>query len=556
MVRNGLCLTVTFLGWLLVRYGLMWWFCNSDYQGYVLFFAMAMVWPDIYVCKYLATWSQAIQDQAGGLGRKGALANKFILAAFGWSVLASPFCASVVLIHSESATGNQAAHRGVVSFEDVGTLPEESCFEVSGAAPFVWYLGAVEYSITRRSEKFYYAAPLESAEWDPSREVRLWAIVDERELSQGVLTRNRIACHIPTKNPHYSAFQTAVANAESRFDLKSAPSAMLVRLLASPEAAAPAYGGQDVWIGVLYGFSVIPTLLYPALLWVAPKKREPMFASREVDAAELENPSVAMVPSMWNSQSRLLIAKRRFWFGWQVLGFVVLAAVMIGWLADIWALLLVIVVPALELWLLLRAFPDSETRGSLRMAATWLLPVGMMLALVLVNVSKFSLEEAKGYDSQVKWSELGPNTQHGTIVALPEEVSIRQEWTGEYWAPNHETSAWRAFPLVEPTWGPSQPIKYWFMSTDRLDSRFHHERPKFVRVAREQDSFQMRHAITDAEYHHEIVAADGAIILEPVVDPKKQSQEAFGFVVLGFLGCGLSWAVCALYWPIARPRSG
>jgi hypothetical protein len=249
-----------------------------------------------------------------------------------------------------------------------------------------------------------------------------------------------------------------------------------------------------------------------------------------------------------------LIAKRRFWFGWQVVGFVVLAAVMIGWLADIWALLLVIMVPALELWLLLQAFPDPETRGSLRMAATWLMPVGMMLALVFVNVSRFSLDEAKGYDSRIEWTELDTNREHGTIVALPEDVSIRQEWTGEYWAPNDETIAWRAVPMLGPTWSPGQPIKYWFMSTDRVDSRFHEGPPKFVRVAREQASFQMRQAIADAEYHHEIVSEDRAIILEPVVDPEKQSREAIGFVVLGFLGCCFSWAVCALYWPVAQAR--
>lgn len=549
-----LLLTMMAFLWIMARCGLALWFFTSDYQAYGLLFAMAAVWPDIYVCKYLAKWNE--RAQGAGEARDGRFPKAVFLLGLGLSVLASPFCASVVSIHSESATSSSGAFHGVVSINEAIALPDESCFEVPEAAPFVWYLGAIEYNITRRVEKFYYAAPLESADWAPHREVRIWAIVDERELSNGGMTQHKIACQIPTRNMHYEAFRKAVANAEERFDLKSANNVILVRLVDELPASGLGLSGAVFWILVLYSLAAIPVLLYPICVMLVPKKREGTVRSEVGSAPDTDSSipaSLALDKSRWAS-------KRRFWLGLHVVGFIPLSVFMVYWLTDLVSLSLVVLIPAVELWLLMRAFPQPETRRSVRMAATWLMPVTMLFALILVNVSKFDVEQAASYDPQTDKllnqarsqidleQEFSTILRDGVIVRIPEGYRPRAEWLGRYWAPNSETKTWRMVPVLNESWEPGQPVKFWLKSTDRLDSQFHDEPPKFVRVTT-STLFQFRKAIADAEYHHDLRAADQIVILEPVVDPQKQAKDALGFIVLGFLGCCVSWAVCAAVWP-------
>ena len=590
-----LLLTMMAAFWIVARCGLALWFFTSDYQAYGLWFAIGAVWPDIYVCKYLAHWNE--QTSVVGAAPHSKFAKAMFLLGLGLSVLASPFCASVVSIQSQSANANAGSFRGVISINDALALPDESCFEIPEAAPFVWYLGAVEYQVTRNVKKFYYAAPLESEDWEPQREVRIWAIVDEHELSEGGLTQHQVACQIPTRNTHYAAFRQAVVNAEERFDLKSANQAILVRLVAERPESGWNLSGATMWILALYSVAAIPILLYPVCRLLVPSKRLPE-ATLKSPLLHPERPfpshpdaaKLALKNKCW-------AARRRFWLGLHVVGFIPLSIGMVYGLIDLAALSLVIVIPALELWLLMRAFPQAETRRSVRMATAWLMPVTMLFALVLVNVSKFSLDEVAGYERPTGnqrhqadkpfdvEAELSETFGDGAIVRLPDTYSLSQngsdpleasrfsnlftrlagegqtpfrigsyrprtEWLGEYWAPNDETKTWRMVPVLDENWEPGQPIKFWLQSTDRLDSRFQDGPPTFVRVTT-SPSFQFRQAIADAEYHYDLVSADPLVILEPVVDPQKTAKEALGLIVLGFLGCCLSWAVCAGFWPRA-----
>lgn len=551
-----LLLTMMAFLWILARCGVALWFFTSDYQAYGLLFAMAAVWPDIYVCKYLAKWHE--RAQGAGEARDGRFPKAVFLLGLGLSVLASPFCAAVVSIHSESATGSSGTFHGVVSINEAIALPDDSCFTVPEAAAFVWYLGAVEYNITQRVEKFYYAAPLESVDWEPNREVRIWAIVDERELSNGDLTQHKVACQIPSRNMHYEAFRKAVANAEERFDLKSANNAILVRLVDESPASSLGLSGAVFWILVLYSLAAVPVLLYPVGLMLVPNKQEDTVRSEEVGGSAPATDSAS--PIALDTTKNRWASKRRFWFGLHAIGFIPCSVFMIYGLTDLVSLSLVVIIPAIELWLLMRAFPQPETRGSVRMALTWLMPVTMLFALILVNVGKFSVEQAASYNPQT--DELLNQTRdpldlenkfatilrHGAIVRIPEEYRPRAEWLGRYWAPNSETKTWRVVPMLSKSWDLGQPVKFWLESTDRLDSQSHDEPPKFVRVTM-STSFQFRQAIADAEYHHNLTAADQIVMLEPVVDPQLQAKEALGLIVLGFLGCCLSWAVCAAFWP-------
>jgi len=550
------CLTILTFLWIVARCGVALWFFSSDYQAYGLLFAIVAVWVDIYVCKYLANWNDQALAACGASNRK--FTKAMFLLGLGLSVLASPFCAAVVSIHSESATSSWGAFQGVVSIEDALELPDESCFEVPAAAPFVWYLGAVEYNVTRRVEKFYYAAPLESVDWQPNREVRIWAIVDERELSNGDLTQHKIACQIPTRNMHYAAFRKAVANAEERFDLKSTNNAILVRLVGELPASSSGLSGAVFWILALYSLAAVPVLLYSVGLMLVPNKREDTVRSEEVGGSAPETDW--SIPIALETAQNRWASKRRFWLSLHVTGFIPLSVFMIYWLTDVTSLSLVVVIPAIELWLLMRAFPQPETRRSVRMALTWLMPVTMLFALILVNVSKFGMEQAASYDPQTdellnqarsqidlekKFSTI---LSDGAIVRVPEGYRPRAEWLGRYWAPNNETKTWRMVPVLNESWERGQPVKFWIQSTDRFDSRFQDDPPKFVRVTT-STSFQFRKAISDAEYHHDLTAADQIVVLEPVVDPQLQAKEALGLIVLGFLGCCLSWAVCAASWP-------
>ncbi|MBL8889936.1 MAG: hypothetical protein JNL67_08140 [Planctomycetaceae bacterium] len=553
MPKQVSLLMLTLLGWLAFRCAVTLWFCNSEYQAYVLAFVVVAVWPDIFVCKWLAQRSQIIMERVrlGGLNCTGAHAA--FLGGLAISVLASPFCVAAVSICSESAAGARSGFYGTVSIEEAIALPDDYCFEAPEAAAYIWYLGAVEYTVTRRVEKFYYAAPFESATWDKTKEVRIWAIVDEHELSEGALTTNRVACPVSSRNMHYSAFRTAVDNAEERFDLKSAENAILVRLIDSTEQSPGFYGSPTFWIVLLYGAGAIPALLFPLLFALARRDTKNHSEEETIVESTCAIDSLATITARFTSPKIAAATRRRFWLGWHVVSFIPLAVFIVAWLPDFLSLLLVLLIPAVELWLLLRAFPEPETRQSARMAVVCLMPLAMLFALLLVNVSKFGMNEASSYDANRTLLDVDM-TQETTIVRVPENFQLRGEASGVYWAPNHETKTWRVIPLLPASETMDQPIKYWVKNNDRLDSRLQEQPLRYVRADQRRTSFQYRQAIADAEYHHEITAAESAIFLEPITDPAKQSQDAIGFIVLGFLGVFLSWATCAMYWPISRSK--
>lgn len=553
MIKAIAWLTLALLGWLLARCAVTVWFCNGEYQAFVLGFVVAAVWVDIFVCKWLAQRSANLLEQAKARDCDASRAHWVYLSALGMSVLASPFCASVVSIFSESAVGERSEFHGAVSINEALALPDDDCFEAPEADAYIWYLGAVEYTVTRRVEKFYYAAPFESATWDKSQEVRIWAIVDERELTNGVLTENRVACRVPPRNMHYAAFRTAVANAESRFDLKSADNAILVRLTETAESTSNPIGGPTFWMVMLYGLALIPALLYPVLFGLAPRVSKNQLANARVLQSNVDTNPLVSDSSPKELRKRAAAGKRRFWLGWHVVGFIPLSVVMVTWLPEILSLLLVFVIPAIEIWLLLRAFTDAETRRSLRMAVACVMPLAMFFALTLVNVGKFGMNESARFDANQRMTDIEPASP-ATIVRMPEDFQLEPMLSGEYWAPNEETKTWRVVPLVPKNETLGQPIKYWVKSTDRLDSRFQQEPIRFVRIDQQSASFQYQQAIADAEYHHEVVAAETPILLEPVVDPERQSQDAVGFVLLGFLGICLSWATAAMFWPGSPSR--
>ncbi|MDP1560383.1 MAG: hypothetical protein Q8M16_03200 [Pirellulaceae bacterium] len=120
---------------------------------------------------------------------------------------------------------------------------------------------------------------------------------------------------------------------------------------------------------------------------MVPNKREGAVRSEEV--AGLAPDTDSLVPAMRALAKSRWATKRRFWLGLHVVGFIPLSILMIYWLTELAALSLVVLIPAVELWLLMYAFPQPETRRSGRMAWTWLMPVTMLFALILVNVSKF-----------------------------------------------------------------------------------------------------------------------------------------------------------------------
>jgi hypothetical protein len=254
-----------------------------------------------------------------------------------------------------------------------------------------------------------------------------------------------------------------------------------------------------------------------------------------------------------DSSDKPLVATRRFWFILHVVGFIPLSLLIVGAMSLWQAIVLVILVPLLELWLLLRSFPNQETRRSIRMAIACLMPVAMVFAITLAIVSNYHYTQYANYDQKAVLKDFDSAPQAGTIVRVAEGMKKRNDLSGSYWAPSDETIAWRMIPLVDEDWQSDMPIDLWVISTDRLDSMLIDQPLTVVKVTEDADDFRLSQAIADAELRHGIESAAKALVLEPVADPAKQLDSASGFVFLGFLICLLSWMISSILWPTEQP---
>lgn len=541
-----------FLAWLLFRYFLAMSFYNSEYQGYVYLFAVAAGILDFAAFLMAVSWSNGLREQALASGKNSILAHRVAGLGFFLTIIFGLFCASAELIESQSATGSTANFQGSVAIDQAISLPEGGCFTVPEVVPYTDHLGTVELDENYGGGKFYYAAPMEMITWQPSRPVRIWAVVDEFELSDGALTKNKTFVHIPQRSAYYNVFRLAVSNAEEHRGLQSASNAILVRLIDSPGLVASYYQGTNFWILIAYGSLALLIVSFPILYALAPRIREaangaPADMETIAPSNDFTSQAIHAVPSF---------AKRRYWFGLHVLGFVALAFLMVASMPILPAIVVTITVPLLELWLLMRSFPHPKTRESIRMAVTWLMPVAMGFALILVVACIYRHGEYAQYDSTVILASRQSAPPEGTIVPVSEELKMRTDLTGSYWAPNDQTKAWRLVPLLKDDWEASEPVDLWVKSNDRLDSVSGAPPLRFARVLDDESDFRLSRAIADASTRHGVQPASNVLMLEPVAKPEQQLGEGNAFVLIGFTFCLLSWCASALFWPLVPEMTG